>query len=155
LFKNGFASHEEWRKAWRDARSAQFVSEGNAGKTDGNAFVRLNPREDGTFSLELRLPRAVAHLADGGYLASNGTCIHSVILDGLWFGHGRHTVADWLIRHRLHALDPTLPPGPPVSYRFVRDERGWRVMKLKLVKCAMYGRGKLDLLQARLIGPNP
>jgi transposase len=30
-----------------------------------------------------------------------------------------------------------------------------QITKLKLVKRAMYGRGKLDLLQARLIGPNP
>lgn len=30
-----------------------------------------------------------------------------------------------------------------------------QVTKLKLVKCQMYGRGKIDLLQARLIGLTP
>lgn len=30
-----------------------------------------------------------------------------------------------------------------------------RITKLKLVKCQMYGRGKLDLLQARLIAATP
>lgn len=128
LSENGLASHDDWRGVWRDERSSQFVSEGNAGKLDGNAFVRLDPQADGTFCLELRLPRAVAHLADGGYLASNGICVHYVLLHGLRFEHGRDQVAAWLIPHRLHAFDPTLPPGPPVNYRFVRDGQGWRVM---------------------------
>ncbi|MGY2049104.1 IS200/IS605 family accessory protein TnpB-related protein [Methylobacterium sp. JK268] len=135
LVENGFASHEDWLKAWRDARSGQFISEGNRAFAGGNQFVRLDPRKDGTFSLEIRLPRAVAHLSDGGYL-SGGTCVHSIVLDGLRFEHGRDTVADWLIQHRLHALDPTLPPGPPVSYRFVRDEHGWRVMVTAEVRYA-------------------
>jgi transposase len=34
------------------------------------------------------------------------------------------------------------------------DQTEGQITKLELIKCQMYGRGKIDLLQARVIGPD-
>lgn len=50
----------------------------------------------------------------------------------------------------------SLPPSPAVSARTEPQFRtGGQFTKLKLVKRQMYGRGKIDQLQARLIGLSP
>jgi IS605 OrfB family transposase len=126
LAGNGHADHDAWVEAWRDARTGQFFVEGGTHETDGNRFVRLDAQADGTFSLELRLPRALAHLADGGYM-SGGSCVHYVLLHGLRFEHGRDQIATWLLAHRLPPSTNREKAGP-ITYRFVRDDRGWRVM---------------------------
>jgi hypothetical protein len=63
LQENGYADHNEWLSNWHTARSAQFTLDGNSNKEGGNQFARLRPRDDGRFDLELRLPKALAHLA--------------------------------------------------------------------------------------------
>ncbi len=118
--------HARWLDEWRSTRDGHFFVEGLADAPDGNRFVRLHPEADGTFAMELRLPDALARLADGGFRGGSG-CVHYVLLQGLRFEHGRDVVASWLHAHRLHALDPRMPKAPPVTYRFVRDGRGWRV----------------------------
>ena len=120
------AGHAKWLADWRDTRDGHFYVEGASHSLDGNAFVRLHPEADGTFTMELRLPDALARLADGGFRGGNG-CIHYVLLRGLRFEHGRDIVASWLLAHRMHQADPSLPRGGPVTYRFVRDAKGWRV----------------------------
>tara|TARA_R110002051_G_scaffold2894_11_gene15250 strand:- start:5132 stop:5296 length:165 start_codon:yes stop_codon:yes gene_type:complete len=44
---------------------------------------------------------------------------------------------------------------PRLSAALVNGQTEGQITKLKLVKRQMYGRGNLDLLQARLIGSTP
>jgi IS605 OrfB family transposase len=115
LKENGFASHEEWREAWTRSRSATFMIEGAAASPAGNQFARLKTRDDGLFDLELRLPEALAHLAQES-LKWSGRTIPIVRMQGLRF------------EHRSEELASALERGISVAVRFHRDERGWRVM---------------------------
>jgi IS605 OrfB family transposase len=115
LAENGFASHAEWKEAWRTARSSSFMIEGAAVAASGNQFARLTRRKGGTFDLELRLPEALKHLADETVMIK-GTAVHVVRLSGLKFHHQSTELAAALTR------------GIPVAIRFHRDETGWRIM---------------------------
>ena len=108
LKKNGFRSHDDWRRAWRRARSGQFLCVGAGAETAGNQTCTLLP--DGT--LRLRLPDAlVAENAGSKYL----------LLQGVAFTRGsgkrRHVVPD---------IGAAIAAGLPVCYRFIRRERKGR-----------------------------
>ncbi|WP_327211350.1 hypothetical protein [Rhizobium leguminosarum] len=115
LKENGFSSHGEWRKAWTRARSATFMIEGERASESGNRFARLSRCEDGLFELQLRLPEALAHLAQKSFKIV-GRPIHVIRIKGLRF------------EHRVDELASALERAVPVSVRFHRDEHGWRVM---------------------------
>lgn len=115
LAENGFASHADWREAWRRARNASFMIEGAASKSAGNQFARLSPNEDGLFDLELRLPEALKHLADESVRVSNAV-VHVVRIEGLHFAH------------RADELREALGRNTAVAVRFHRDGDGWRIM---------------------------
>ncbi len=115
LKENGFASHAEWLKAWRGARTATFAIEGSKSYKGGNPFARLLRREDGLFDLELRLPKALKSRADET-IKAGGSVIHVVRFSGLRF------------HHRADELAAAIMHGIPVSVRFHRDETGWRIM---------------------------
>ncbi|WP_246692830.1 hypothetical protein [Methylobacterium sp. WL64] len=53
---------------------------------------------------------------------------------------------------RLHTKFLTVPA---ITLPWSNGQTEGQVTKLKLVKRQMYGRGKIDLLQARLIGLKP
>ncbi len=114
LEANGFASRKEWRDHWTAARSAQFTLDGNSSKECGNQFVRLRVRDDGLFDMELRLPKALAHLAQRS-IRLGGTDVHCVDLQGLSFHHG-HAV-----------IERAIASGRPVCVKFARDEKSWKV----------------------------
>ncbi len=115
LKANGFASHEEWRKAWKEARNATFQIEGWAQMEAGNLFARFRRTKNGLFDLELRLPERLKHLAQETKKAG-GRPVYAVHFRGLHFPHN----AD--------ALAAALEGDTPVSVRFHRDAKGWRVM---------------------------
>jgi IS605 OrfB family transposase len=115
LKENGFASHAEWREAWRRARTATFMIEGAAVAASGNQFARLTLRTDGLFDLHLRLPKALKAFAMESFRVA-GRDIHSVKFEGLKFPHQTEELAGALTREI------------PVSVRFHRDGSGWRIM---------------------------
>lgn len=108
LGESGVADHEKWLSKWRASRSSQFFIEGDARKPSGNSFVRLTACDDGSFDLELRLPKALAHLAERQTNAG-GTVVRCVDFCKLRFPHG-----DAEIRQ-------TLADGRPLSVRFNRN----------------------------------
>jgi hypothetical protein len=59
LASNGFASLDAWRKEWHAARTNQFSVIGSQDETAGNQSCQAHVREDGTFTLKLRLPDAL------------------------------------------------------------------------------------------------
>jgi IS605 OrfB family transposase len=115
LVANGFKSRAEWKVAWRKARSATFMIEGEKASETGNRFARFSRRDDGLFDLELRLPEALAHLADESSIIG-GRLVHVVRFRRLTFSH------------EADLLEAAIASKTPVSVRFHRDETGWRVM---------------------------
>ena len=100
LRENGFASHAEWKQAWTEGRSNQFFILGSKDETAGCQSCVASPSEDGSYALRLRLPNAI-----GKY----------VVLTGVRFAYGQER------------LEESLACGRAISYRFLRDSKGWRV----------------------------
>lgn len=100
LKENGYTSHAEWLRAWREARSNSFFCLGSKDETAGNQTCTLLP--DGP--LRLRVPHALA----GQY----GT---HVMISGLRFPYGQEVI------------DAALAACQAISYRFVRKDGAWYV----------------------------
>jgi len=56
LAENGYASHLEWRRDWRDARSDEFFVLGSRDEMAGCQLCVATVADDGTLNLRLRLP---------------------------------------------------------------------------------------------------
>ncbi len=111
LSGNGYASHEAWRTAWRDARANQFFVLGSKDETAGCQGCVATGEPDGTITLRLRLPDALA--AGGKHL----------IIRGLRFAYGHEAVVAALGRN----LSSDTKDWEAISWRFVRDRKGWHV----------------------------
>jgi IS605 OrfB family transposase len=111
LEANGFEDHKDWLREWRAVRSAQFFIEGDARALAGNQFARINPRDDGRFDLELRLPETLGIWAEDEVM-KNGHVVRSAFFSGLWFEHGGAEIRDALTTKK------------PLSYRFLRHIDG-------------------------------
>ena len=125
LVANGYASHEEWLTDWQDARSDEFFVMGSRDETAGCQPCVATVADDGTLTLRLRLPDFLA-VEHGKYL----------VIEGVRFAYGYEQVLaalqsnkDYAAYRRQHgersARATTL--GQPITYRFKRDAKGWRV----------------------------
>ena len=125
LEDNGYASHEEWLADWREARSDEFFVLGSRDETAGCQLCVATVADDGTLTLRLRISDCLAD-RHGKYLT----------IEGVHFNHGHEQVLaalDSNAEYRRYrgehgekaARATTL--GQAISYRFKRDERGWRV----------------------------
>ena len=106
LEANGYSSHEEWKRDWREARSDEFFVLGSKDETSGCQLCVASVQDDGKLTLRLRLPDALAE-RHGKYL----------VMKGIHFNHGHAQI--------LAALQNQ--EGQAISYRFKRDRKGWRV----------------------------
>ena len=106
LEANGYSSHEEWQRDWREARSDEFFVLGSRDETSGCQLCVATVQDDGNLTLRLRMPDCLAG-EHGKYL----------VLKGIHFNHGHAQV--------LAALQNQ--EGQAISYRFKRDREGWRV----------------------------
>jgi len=113
LAENGYVDRAAWLRDWQDKRSSQFFVEGDAAR-GGNAFVKLEARKDGLFDVEVRLPKALTHLAERTY-RSGGKDVACIDLRGVVFPYG----ADVLRR--------AVEESRPLSFRFQRDGESWRL----------------------------
>ena len=125
LADNGYASHQEWLRDWRDARSDEFFVLGSRDETAGCQLCVAAVADDGTLTLRLRMPDCLVGQY-GKYL----------VMQGMRFAYGHKQVlaalgsnAEYAQYRRQHgekaARDTTL--GQAISYRFKRDGKGWRV----------------------------
>jgi len=112
LAANGYASHEAWRREWRAARASQFFVLGSKDETAGCQGCVATVDPDGTIVLRLRLPNACA--SHGKHL----------VLAGLRFRYGHQAVVAALGRN----LSTDTTNWEALSWRFVRDRKGWRVL---------------------------
>jgi IS605 OrfB family transposase len=99
LEENGFASHAAWREAWIAKRSSQFFVLGSKDESSGCQGCVLTHVDGDRFLVRLRL---------------NGA-IRRVVAFEVRFAHGaEHLVA-------------ALRSRQAISYRFLRDAKGWRI----------------------------
>ena len=125
LEQNGYGSHAEWLGGWRDARSDEFFALGSRDETAGCQLCTATVADDGTLTLRLRMPDCLAPL-HGKYL----------IIKGVRFAYGHEQVLSALdsnveyARHRREHGEKAARAtnlGQPISYRFKRDKKSWRV----------------------------
>ena len=125
LEANGYGSHEEWLAGWRDARSGEFFVLGSRDETGGCQLCVAGIAGDGSLTLRLRMPDCLAG-EHGKY----------VVIEGVKFAYGHEQVlaalqanlefAECRRRDGDKAARAT-SLGQAISYRFKRDEKGWRV----------------------------
>lgn len=126
LTANGLQSHDEWRVKWEAARARQIFISGSRDEPCGNMLCQATAADDGTFTLRLRLP--------DGLQAPKWLRIAGVHL-----AHGAADVRTAL--GKMTRVWKTTASGRPYStysgqaltYRFLRDEKGWRVF----ITCAV------------------
>ena len=125
LEANGYGSHEEWLRDWRDARSGEFFVLGSRDETGGCQLCVASIADDGSLTLRVRMPDCLAG-QHGKYL----------VIAGVRFAYGHEQVlaaleanAEYGACRRLHGEKAARATGlgQAISYRFKRDEKGWRV----------------------------
>ena len=105
LENSGFASQQEWKECWKAKRSDEFFVLGSKDETAGNQTCTASVKDRGLY-LRLRLPVAL-EAKYGKYLD----------IENVAFTYGHEAV--------LASLNH--PDGQALSYRFKKDEKGWRV----------------------------
>ena len=125
LEANGYGSHAEWLAGWRAARDGEFFVLGSRDETGGCQLCVAGVASDGSLTLRLRLPDCLAG-EHGKYL----------VIEGVKFayGHGQALAAPQanleFAECRRRDGDKAARAtslGQAISYRFKRDEKGWRV----------------------------
>ena len=125
LEANGYGSHEEWLRDWRDARSGEFFVMGSRDETGGCQLCVATIADDGTLTLRLRMPDCLAEQL-GKYL----------VIERVKFAYGHEQMLAALEanaeygayrgRQGEKAARATCL-GQAISYRFKRDAKGWRI----------------------------
>jgi len=118
----GYATFQDWLAAWQGARCSEFFLVGSKDETGGNQTCSASLQENGKLALRLRLPDAL-HEEFGKYM----------VVSDVEFAYGHEAIVasleDCLERkNRQEKGDSTYQKqGQAISYRFKRDEKGWRV----------------------------
>jgi IS605 OrfB family transposase len=122
LEANKYNSFEEWKEDWQKARQNQFILVGSKDETAGNQLCTATRQKDGTLTLRLRMPEALAPV-HGKY----------VEIHGVKFEHGQGLIEAALQDNEARRVLKNLKResnknyGQAITYRFLRDEKGWRV----------------------------
>jgi IS605 OrfB family transposase len=152
LKDNGYDSHYEWRADWRDARADQFLVVGSADEDTGNKTCRATIGEDGLVSLalqlvegrgteklillDLRLPHgheewltAITN-ADAECEVSRRWQAETARLIAEMKGKGEWSEAaeKELRTKRRKEREKQAKIGAAITYRFVKDKYGWRLL---------------------------
>ena len=99
LTANGYADHDEWKADWRTKRAGQFFVVGSKDETAGCVGCVLGVQLDGSFTLRLRS----------------------------FSREARYLTLPVRIPYGQDVLREALRRGRAISYRFYRDDKGWRV----------------------------
>ena len=131
---NGYGSHADWLREWRERRSDEFFVMGSRDEASGCQLSVAGVAESGSLVLRLRLPDCMA-AEHGKYL----------VIEDVRFNHGHRAVlsalescrqyADYLSKDGEKAARAS-EYGQALSYRFRRDGKGWRVFVSVAVEAA-------------------
>ncbi|WP_026195626.1 IS200/IS605 family element transposase accessory protein TnpB [Verrucomicrobium sp. 3C] len=129
LEESGYVDHAAWKKDWQTERSSQFFVLGSKDETAGNQSCQAVAEPDGSLRLRLRLPDGLG-----------GPSKH-LVLEGVRFAYGQEAILQALLSASRIVTGTTKTgklvrkrEGSAVSYRFVRDRKGWRVFASVEVK---------------------
>lgn len=103
LEANGYDTRAGWFQDWQEARASSIFVIGSKDETAGCQGCVAKAETDGTLTLKLRLPD------------SNNSSGKHIELTGITFAYGQNKLLE------------ALSAGTAISYRFVRDEKGWRI----------------------------
>lgn len=109
LETNGYTDFSAWKRDWQSARSSQFMVLGSKDETAGCQGCVAAVSEDGNIALRLRLP-------------NTASAKHMRLVD-LSFDHGHDAILAAIGRN----LSKDADDWQAITYRFVRDDKGWRV----------------------------
>lgn len=119
LEENGYSSHEEWKKNWQQKRNEQFFVIGSKDESAGNQSCQILEQENGLFSLTLRLPngfeRKYVTLMDLKISYRQKDLLSSI----------KENQTRKVLQKQKHEL--FRKTGQAINYRFLKDEKGWRV----------------------------
>ena len=137
---NGYANHAEWQKDWRDKRNSQFYVLGSGDEETGCQGCRTTENSDGTFNLKLRSLSKVATYLEinnvsfkyGSAVISNAILCNAIAKDSR-SDKGKQLrklakTTDEPDESAESVTKPTATLGAALSYRFMRDAKGWRLM---------------------------
>ncbi|MBF8263155.1 MAG: Transposase, partial [Parachlamydiales bacterium] len=119
---NGYASHEEWKNDWKQARASEIFILGSKDETSGNQGCTASIAQDGSLTFRVRLPDALIPQY-GKYL----------VLPNIRFAYGHDVITaairDCCLRRELGAIkDPSYKNhGQAISVCLKKDSRGWRI----------------------------
>jgi IS605 OrfB family transposase len=101
LEENGYQDHQEWKQDWQSVRNSEFFVLGSKDESSGcqGCVATINP--DNSFNLRLRLPNSIGKHTG---------------FENVTFAYGQDKILESLRAKRA------------LSYRFKRDEKGWRVL---------------------------
>jgi len=127
LEANGYSSHEDWGKDWKQARESQFFLIGSKDETMGNQSCVGTINADSTLDLRIRVPDYLSKIY-GKYVVLNNVPLH----------YGKEDILSALsensIRRQLSSSsarkengDTFKQYGTAVNYRFLLDEKGWSI----------------------------
>jgi len=137
LQENGYDSTQQWREDWLSARSAQFLVLGSKDETAGcQGCVATLVESAGTsadsLTLRLRLPESIIDGTSG----MARTAKH-VLIEGVRFAYGQDNIVAALNSYNVATVVGTTGKsegknirkvsGTALTYRFVKDEKGWRI----------------------------
>ena len=128
LDANGYASHDQWLRDWRAARSNEVFVLGSRDETAGCQLCVAKVADDGRLTLRLRMPDCLAPLV-GKYLTITGVRFaygHDQVLAAL---DSNAEYSQYRREHGDKAVRQT-SLGEAISYRFQRDAKGWRVFAM-------------------------
>jgi IS605 OrfB family transposase len=122
LKANGYENFEQWKSDWQKVRSNQFILVGSKDETAGNQLCAATRQNDGTLTLRVRMPDALAS-KHGKY----------VEIYGVKFEYGQDVIDAALNDNEARRILKSLKSyatkhyGQAITYRFLRDKKGWRV----------------------------
>ena len=137
------SSHSQWQHDWQDARQSQFFIVGSKDESHGCQLCVLTQAKDGSLTARLRVPDA---LRDGGNPTKRrerdweaGEHGQYLELTDIHFAHGGDVINAALANNqRRQSLslkagrdqfgDLYKHYGQALSFRFVRDKKGWRLL---------------------------
>lgn len=116
LKEAGLASFDEWKAAWKSSRNNEFFIVGSKDETSGCQLCQLTTQNDGLFTLKLRVPDALSE--------NHGKYIE---LRNVSFAYGHEVIQSALNNNTLRKTTGSKELGQALSFRFKRDNKGWRV----------------------------
>ncbi|MBI5756034.1 MAG: IS200/IS605 family element transposase accessory protein TnpB [Nitrospirae bacterium] len=111
LKDKGYMYHKEWKKDWQAARSNQFFVIGSKDETAGCQTCVATVNSDGSIKLRLRLPDTLS------------TSKKYLTLGNIRFKYGHEDISASIGRN----LSGNKADWQAHNYRFMRDDKGWRV----------------------------